>query len=328
MAGGVAVSAWQAVRATNAEREQIRLRQVAEAGQKKAAMEAQKSSQVAALLKEMLLSAGPQVALGQDTTLLRGILDRTAEQVNSYLTNQPEVQAELLSLSGEVYENIGERKRSVTAFRQALAIQRRVLGTKSPALANTLAGLANALDGEGGSPPEAEACYREALQIWESYGSENWMVAGCLNNLTTPLRVQQKFAEAESVSRRALAMKQRLVAKNLADLSSETNADVALKRKEQFLSRADDEIAVSLRDLGLVLRSGGKLAEAEQSIREGLAIIAEPTKHALQTSKNEWLVVDEQHACFFGEGHWSETPSIRRRKRRTAFASNNGSCAA
>jgi len=46
----------------------------------------------------MLQGVGPSVALGEDTKMLRGILDRTDERVGKEMTNQPEVEAELCSI--------------------------------------------------------------------------------------------------------------------------------------------------------------------------------------------------------------------------------------
>ncbi|HUI07399.1 MAG TPA: serine/threonine-protein kinase, partial [Verrucomicrobiae bacterium] len=114
LAAGVMVSTREAIRARRAEREQIRLRQQAdearsneaklrskaEAGEQKANTEAAKSQQVARFLEDMLQGVGPSVALGRDTTMLKEILDKTAERVGKDLTNQPLVEAELRNTIG------------------------------------------------------------------------------------------------------------------------------------------------------------------------------------------------------------------------------------
>ena len=89
--------------------------------------------------------------------------------------------------------------------------------------------------------------------------------------MTSPLVGQGKLAEAESTGREALAMKRKLLSNDLASVSISTNAELALAMKRQITARADDEMAISLRDLGLVLRAEHKLAEAESYLREGLA---------------------------------------------------------
>src|ERR1043166_5735661 len=282
---GTVVSTLEAIRATSSEREQSRLRQAAqqaqasesklrqkaEANEKRAESEALKSRQVASFLEEMLGSVDPAVARGRDTTLLRRILDRTADRVRHDLTNQVEVQAELLRVCGHVYWSIGEDLKSEAAYRQALAIQRTVFGKENAAVADTLFGLAQTLCYL--RPKESEGYYRESLEIRRKlYGNENSLVAHCLNNITSPLLEQGKFAEAESFSREALAMERKLLSNDLAAAAGQTNSDLALAWKERALARGEDELAVSLRDLGIVLRSAAKLGEAESSLREGLAL--------------------------------------------------------
>ena len=78
-------------------------RQRAEAGEKKAQAEASKSRQVARFLEDMLDGVGPAVARGRDTTMLREILDKTAERVEQRLKDQPEVEAELQYTMARVY---------------------------------------------------------------------------------------------------------------------------------------------------------------------------------------------------------------------------------
>ena len=285
LAAGALVSTFEAIRATQAERKQTQLLRRAEAGEKKASSEAVKSQQVATFLKDMLESAGPEVALGRDTTLLRGILDRTASRVREQLADQPAVQAELLSLSGRVYETIGEDALAEAACRQALAIQRKVLGKNEPALAETLVSLAMAIGGRTEAQQEVEACYREALEIRRQvYGYENWSVADCLNNLPVPLAKQGKFSEAESISRQTLDMKRKLIASELAAASVATNADLTLELKRRIHSHGDVEVAISIRDLGLVLRAAGRFGEAETAFREALATFRNTQGHDHQVA--------------------------------------------
>jgi eukaryotic-like serine/threonine-protein kinase len=240
LAVGVLVSGSETIRARRAEQEQARLRQQAET-------EAAKSQEVSEFLKDMLRGVGPSVALGRDTTMLREILDKTTERVNKELANQPEVEGELLNVTGWVYWSIREFKKADAAFRQALVVQRNVLGNNHPYVADSLFGLGQVLDDEN-RPEESEASYRESLKIRRKvFGNEHLTVADCLNNITGPLVAQGKLAEAETCGQEALAMKRKL------------------------LPNDDPGVAISLRDLGLVYRAEGKLAEAESLLREGLA---------------------------------------------------------
>ena len=78
LAGGIAVSTWQAVRAKRAE--------------KHAETEAEHSAQVARFLADMLRIPELSAARGQEATALKGILDRAAERILAELRDQPAVQ--------------------------------------------------------------------------------------------------------------------------------------------------------------------------------------------------------------------------------------------
>src|SRR6185436_1180265 len=64
-------------------------RREAEIERQNAQTEAARSQQVTKFLEEMLEGVGPSAALGEDTTMLREILDRTAKRVGVEMTNQP-----------------------------------------------------------------------------------------------------------------------------------------------------------------------------------------------------------------------------------------------
>ena len=66
---------------------------------------------MAQFLKDILEGVGPSVALGRDSTMLKEILDKTAERVGKDLKDQPEVEAELRSTIGTTYCELGEWQR-------------------------------------------------------------------------------------------------------------------------------------------------------------------------------------------------------------------------
>ena len=119
---GVFISTWQAVRATRAERAQTLLRQQAEAARaNETRMRRQaeadrrrprprptRASRSPSSSRTCWIGVGPSVALGRDTTLLKEILDKTAQRVGEVLANQPEVEAELQNTLGEVYVALGQ----------------------------------------------------------------------------------------------------------------------------------------------------------------------------------------------------------------------------
>ena len=92
----------------------------AKANERTARAEAKKSEQVAKFLTDMLQGVGPSVALGRDTTMLKEILDKTAERVGRDLTNQPEVEAGLRMTLGGTYQALGQYPQAEAMQREAL----------------------------------------------------------------------------------------------------------------------------------------------------------------------------------------------------------------
>ena len=255
---GVVGSTWQAVRATHAEHEQTRLRQVAE-------REGSKSREVAKFLTDMLAGIGPSVAKGRDTKLLREILDKTVERVRIDLKDQPEIEAELLEVISGVMLQLGEFQETAALRREILELKRKVfgaehrklafrrkfLGNDNPDVASSLFNLAIALAGQG-RLSEAEAINRDTLELRQKLlGPDHPEVAASLNNLAIVLIQEHKFAEAEGVQRTSLAIQRKTA------------------------STDKQELATGLSNLGRALRGLGHQYDAERSGREAIDALGE-----------------------------------------------------
>jgi eukaryotic-like serine/threonine-protein kinase len=216
---GVLGSTLQAVRATRAEREQSRLRGRAEANEKKAALEAAKCQQVAQFMKDMLKGVGPSVALGRDTTMLREILDRTAERVGRDLTNQPEVEVELRAILTLTYEELALFKQREEMARETLRVGRSRLGQQHPAVADALHQIGDARS-RLGDQAEAEKFMREAVALKRKLlGNEHPSTAASLNVLAWVFKRQNKLTEAEALGREALAIRRKLFGNEHRDVA-------------------------------------------------------------------------------------------------------------
>ena len=287
---GTAVSTYQAVRARRAEREQAGLRQRAETGEKKAQAEASKSEQEAQFLADILKGAGPSVALGRDTTLLREILDQAARRISQDLTNQPEVQLELRRTLADTYHELGLYRQMAAMAREALRLSRSRPDEETPAVAKALAQLGDALM-HLGQLDEAETVTRAALVMRKKLlGAEHPDVSTSLNNLGLVLRERGHPAEAEILFRESLAMDRKLlgsehpkVVTGMANLGAVlwsqgkfAEAEViyreTLRLRKKLSGNEHPDVATSLNNLATVLLSEGKLAEAESLNRKALAM--------------------------------------------------------
>ena len=267
-----------------------RSRREAQLAQTRAESAASKSQQVTKFLEDMLNGVEPSVALGRDTTMLREILNRTADRVGKEMTNQPSVQAELFGLLGTLYQEIGRYDRAEEMHRQALGIRQKLFGRESPEFAKSLDDLGLALMASN-KLPAAEDAHREALAIRQHlYGNENADTATSLNDLSSVYREETKLALAEPMAQQALDIRQKLfghqnlqVADSLRNLSiilgdegrwaeSETMARDVLAIRRAQLGPEHPWVAAALDDVAWAAGASGKLAEAETLERESLVM--------------------------------------------------------
>ena len=231
-------------RSVAAEEEQGRLRQVAEGQERKAVAESAKSRQVAKLLTDMLQGVGPSVALGQDTKLLRGILDKAVVHIGQDLKDQPEVEADLRTIVGKVYVELGDYDQGVAMHEEALAIRKRLFGDEHPDVASSLHNLAQNI-----TQPDSETMHREALTMRRKLlGNGHADVAESLVSLTINLRGQGKFAEGETLASEAVTI------------------------AKQWFSNEHPRVALALLALASVVGHQGRFAESAAIHLEVLAM--------------------------------------------------------
>jgi hypothetical protein len=145
----------------------------------------------------MLQGVGPSVALGEDTKMLRRILDQTAQRVGKEMSDQPIVEAELRNLIGRLYGELGYPGQGEKMVLRALAIHRKEFGSESLEAAASLNLLGLQLMGQH-KRPEAARAHGEALAIRRRLlGHEHADTASSLSDLARCVREEGKVAEAE-----------------------------------------------------------------------------------------------------------------------------------
>ena len=222
---GAGFSVWQAVRATRAEGEAVVARGLEQAqrtraeGERdrartaeaeaqreldRARTEAGKAAQTATFVQAMLAGVEPSVARGQDTTLLRTILDEAAARIDRELHDQPEVAAAIRATIGTTYQRIGAFERAEPHLQQALATRQQLLGPEDRATLQSRRALAW-LRMEQGKEAEAETQMRALLADQERVlGRDDADVLDTIDCLGSILTRSGKDAEAETLLRGAL----------------------------------------------------------------------------------------------------------------------------
>jgi len=252
--------------------------------------QAARSEQVARILKDMLDGAGPAVARGRDTTLLREIVDNAAERIGSELKDQPLVEADLRTTIGNVYHLTGDFAQAERMHKQALVLRRDVLGPQNPDVVSSLSTWAYAL-WEAGQHDEAEKVGREALALQRKVlGNDHLELAATLNNLGYELSLRGKLSEGEAMLREALAIRSKQLRSDDARLATtlsflganlwrqnklneaEARCREAIAIERKALGDVHPQLASSLGRLAHVLRAEGRLSESEEFRRQSLSI--------------------------------------------------------
>lgn len=233
----------------NHERQQAEeARKQAEANEKKAKTEATKSRHVADFVKQMLNAVGPSVALGRDTTILREILDETAERLGEGLKHEPAVEAELRHAIGQVYGAIGEYHKAGQMLRQSAEIRQTVHGPDSLQVLESLETLAWVLRHQG-EHVQAATLLRQTLPVrTKLLGEAHPTVAYSLYHLAMASWNSSELVQLEALHRDALAMRRKLFGEEHPD------------------------IALLFHGLGIVMERQSKLNEAELLYRQALAM--------------------------------------------------------
>jgi serine/threonine protein kinase len=203
-----------------------------------------KSREVTKFLEDMLKGVGPSVALGEDTKLLRRILDQTVVRIGKEIGHQPEVHAELCNIIGGLYGELGYPAQGEKMVRQALEIHQKQFGPESLETAASLNLLGRQLMGQYKRPAAAQA-YRESLTIRRRLlGDEHADAATSLSDLAAVYGEEGKFEEAEAMARQALRISEKVSGNN------------------------SPQVADLLRNLCMILGNGGKWTEAEETARK------------------------------------------------------------
>jgi serine/threonine protein kinase/tetratricopeptide (TPR) repeat protein len=220
-----------------------------ETARDRAQREAAKAAKVSDVLTRLLTGADPIANRAtREGLTVPGLLDAGAAQVQQELADEPEAQAEILTIMGRLYRRFGVYDKAQSLLEQALASGQRAYGSEHLRLAQTLKDL-GALLTEKGDYAAAEQSLERSLAMRRALlGTEHADVAVTMVELGRIYQDRGFNERAEPLQREALAIRQRV------------------------LGEEDRETAVSLSDLASVLRLNGDLAGAESLLRRCLEL--------------------------------------------------------
>jgi serine/threonine protein kinase/tetratricopeptide (TPR) repeat protein len=256
----------------------------------RAQREAVKATRVSELMVGLLTGADPIAnrATGEGPTV-RGLLDAGAEQAQRDLTDQPDVQAEILTVLGRVYRRLGVFDKAQVLLEQALAVGRTAYGAEHVRLAQTLNDLGALLTDRGDYTAAARTLEQALTMRRTLLGPEHADVAVTLVELGRVYQDQGFNQRADPLLRESLAVRRRVLGESHRETAVSLNAVASVLRLNGDLTGAERLLeqsyelnrttrgeyhantGTSLHDLGIVAASRGDYALAESRFRQALA---------------------------------------------------------
>ncbi|AKS41541.1 serine/threonine-protein kinase [Wenzhouxiangella marina] len=166
--------------------------------------EARTAQAVADLMTDLFEGADPRIARNADLSA-RALLERGAERLNTQLSGDVAIDAQLRFTMGELLAQIGDREAAIAQFEAGLALESTepLDPLQRADLLHELARAQSALDREA----PAEAAAREALALRERVlGPDALAVGHALQSLAVPIQRLGRSDEAEALFRRAEAI--------------------------------------------------------------------------------------------------------------------------
>lgn len=270
------------------------------------AAERDRAEAVQSHLLRVFGSAVPSPGDGRGVTALE-VLDSSAARVEGDLSGQPDVRARLLFGLGRSYRDLGDYPRARNLLEASVALWRGT-PTDGDEMASTLAELGSVLVAQG-EPDSAERVYQEALRLRRRVlGERHNLVGRTMNGLATAWLDQERYAEAESLSRRALSIHRSGAAGSQVDLgqslrgvghalfarseygAAASHYSEALSLLRGELSPDHLEIVGTVWDLAAARRGMGDTRAADSLFREGLALQRRmATTLALSVADSSWF---------------------------------------
>lgn len=251
------------------------------------ALEAKKAEEVKDFVLSLFEHAQPEASGGRDISV-REMVDLGATRVVTELEAQPQVQAEMMALLGDVYISLDGNAEAEELLERSLATREALYGDVHPEIARTLF-LIGKLRYQTGDYDEAEAYLLKTLDQQEALGRETHVeTADVLSTLAQVLLWVGRFEDARVRSDEALRIRRArygpghpMVGKSIAQQAKiryrEGNYAEAVVMYREALSllrdapagHRSDKLTV-LEGLALALQDLGNYEESERVTREHL----------------------------------------------------------
>jgi serine/threonine protein kinase len=209
--------------------------------------ERDRADRIADFMTGIFNIANPGETVG-NTVTAREILDKAAKNIQSELSGDPQLQAQMMETMGAAYQNLGLYARAQSLFEASIRVGSLAMGAENPQTMRVTQRLAWTLLQEG-RPADAEAMQRKVLQVRSRIlGSDNDDTLSISSDLANTLDTEGNHAQAEKIER-----------------------DV-FERRRRVLGPENPHTLGSMDTLSLILASENRFNEAEALESEAVSI--------------------------------------------------------
>lgn len=288
--------------------------------------EAETSKRVSDFMANMFKVSDPGEAKGNSVTA-REILDKASNEIRTGLSQNPSVQAEMMHVMGNVYDNLGLYHQAQSLVTDAVKIQRRLLGPENPETLKSMQSLCKILTQQG-QYAEAEKLQRETLQIRRRVlGAEHPDTLVSISQLASILYNEARYPEAEKFAQDALDAQRRVLGPEHPDTLWSMDILASVYFDEKRLPEAEslyrEGLDIRRRVLGpdhpdtLALMDGYATTLAEENRREEAEKLLRETldirRRVLGPDHRDTLMSMNNLAnMLFMEGHYPEAGALER----------------
>lgn len=210
-------------------------------------LERERAEQVVQFLTDLFRASSPGETRGELVTA-QELLDRGVARIDDELSDQPDVQAEMLAVIAEVNETLGRYEEAEALIRRSLELRQSLYGPSDPRVATSLNALGWILF-QRGQLDEAAAYLRQALDMRRRLlGPDHIDVSRTLNDLAVVTQQRGDLDSTEVLLTEALAIRR-------------------AHYGDEHLS-----VAVTLNNVATLLWQQGDYVRAEETYQETLRI--------------------------------------------------------
>jgi serine/threonine protein kinase/Tfp pilus assembly protein PilF len=288
--------------------------------------ERDRADRITTFMTGMFRVSDPSEARGNSITA-REILDKASKDIDSSLTKDPDLQAQMMYVMGVVYESLGLYSRSKPLFERTVAVRRQALGPNHPDTLKSETFLAWDL-ARSGKQAEAEKLLHHALDTQRrTLGSENRDTASSMYFLGWTLVLEGRYPDAEKLLRETVEIRKRILGAENPDTLGAMNILAAALEDQGHYAQAEElyrktlevrrhalgpdhpQTLSSLGNLATVLLRQGHYAEAEKLERETL----EARRHVLGPEHPQTLASMGNLAIdLYRQGKYAEAEKLDR----------------